>query len=825
MTGNFKDPFYSKNLWDIPSSLFAKPWTYRTTFSLPSTVHERGFNKAVCLHFLGLNYKANIWLNHHKIGNTDAVVGTFRYFDFVLPFDQLRVDGENELEVEIYRPNDHVFPPNNNSTDLALTFVDWAPPPPDSSMGLWRDVYISVSGPVVVQYPLVNSIITDDLRTAYLTILAELSNYQHTTAQGILEGEIQWSSHSGHSIVSFQQPVTIKPNQTLQIFFDHRIYPQLVIPNPPLWWPWQMGQPLLHNLTLRVIMQDTNGKHYVGHSLTTRFGIRQITSELDHNQSRLYRVNGKPILIRGAGWAPDLFLREPREWLHSHFVYVRDMNLNTIRLEGKMDDDYFFELADEFGILTMPGWCCCDAWQHWPAWTPQTYRVAAESLRSQVKRLRIHPSVLVFLYSSDELPPLDVEKLYLYVFKQEAWPNPVLSTASNYTSPITGPSGVKMSGPYSWVPPVYWLEGADQRTLGGAFGFLTEGGPGENPLTYESLLRTIPASEMWPINSFWDAHCGNPAGLFYDLRFFTPPLNARYGNTLSAYDYLEKAQVAVYETHRAMFEAYSRNKYTSTGLIQWMLNNAFPEMIWHLYDYYFTPSASYFATKKACEPLHVMYSYNDASVWVINSLYEVYVRSSPVVVWARIFDIHANLLYEANTHITSVPPDSSSQVMKLPRRPKGASTTYFVSLQLFLAKTPDEIISDNFYWLSTQQDVLEWDKSTFYRTPCSSYADLTLLSTLPPVALDYTPTWSIGAVKVRITNPSPNIAFFIRLRVVQTEQSSPNEQKEVLPIIWEDNYFSLLPHQTKTIGGSFDARQLNGSQPSLIVEVFNNKHM
>jgi len=119
--------------------------------------------------------------------------------------------------------------------------------------------------------------------------------------------------------------------------------------------------------------------------------------------------------------------------------------------------DSFYDMADRYGILLMPGWSCCDAWQHWKNWGTAQHTIASESLRSQVQRMRVHPSILVFLYSSDELPPVQVENEYLAVFKEEKWPNPTLSTASAYTSSITGPSGVKMSGPYSWVPPNYWL--------------------------------------------------------------------------------------------------------------------------------------------------------------------------------------------------------------------------------------------------------------------------------------------------------------------------------------------------------------------------------
>jgi exo-1,4-beta-D-glucosaminidase len=73
-----------------------------------------------------------------------------------------------------------------------------------------------------------------------------------------------------------------------------------------------------------------------------------------------------------------------------------------------------------------------------------------------------------------------------------------------------------------------------------------------------------------------------------------------------------------YEAHRAMMEVYGRNKYTSTGIIQWMLNNAWSSMIWHLYDWYLRPRGSYFGVKKACEPLHLQYSYDERLAFPVN---------------------------------------------------------------------------------------------------------------------------------------------------------------------------------------------------------------
>ena len=99
-------------------------------------------------------------------------------------------------------------------------------------------------------------------------------------------------------------------------------------------------------------------------------------------------------------------------------------------------------------------------------------------------------------------------------------------------------------------------------------------------------------------------------------------MEAIYAKPHSAADYERMAQTMEYDSERAMFEAYSKNKYVSTGVIQWMLNNAWPSMIWHLYDYYLDAGGGYFATKKACEPLHIQYSYDDRSIVVVNSTYQ-----------------------------------------------------------------------------------------------------------------------------------------------------------------------------------------------------------
>ena len=171
----------------------------------------------------------------------------------------------------------------------------------------------------------------------------------------------------------------------------------------------------------------------------------------------MFSINGKRIVIRGGGWSPDMMLRQNPQRLEDEFRLTKDMGLNTIRLEGKLETEHFFDLADRYGILIMAGWCCCDAWEKWPKWPPENFDISQESLRDQIRRLRNHPSLFVWLDGSDNPPPPDVEQNYLNVLKACRWPNPVVSSATAKKAEVTGDSGVKMSGPYDYVPPAYWL--------------------------------------------------------------------------------------------------------------------------------------------------------------------------------------------------------------------------------------------------------------------------------------------------------------------------------------------------------------------------------
>ena len=208
--------------------------------------------------------------------------------------------------------------------------------------------------------------------------------------------------------IPFEQDLELAPNEAKDVTFTPDKFSQLVFSNPRLWWPAQMGTPNLYKLSMEV---EVNGT--VSDKSNSEFGIREMTSDLNSVGGRAFHINGKNILIRGGGWSPDMMMRENSGRLHDEFRYVKDMGLNTIRLEGKLETQEFYDLADRQGILVMAGWCCCDFWERWPRWQPQDFEIAKQSLRDQIYRLRSHPSLVMWLNGSDNPPPPDVEQMYL----------------------------------------------------------------------------------------------------------------------------------------------------------------------------------------------------------------------------------------------------------------------------------------------------------------------------------------------------------------------------------------------------------------------------
>jgi len=806
------DPFFGMNLRDFPGinypiganfsnipmapdSPYAVSWWYRKQFEVPAAYK----GKTIWLKFNGINYRANIWLNGKQVAKSDDVAGAWRTYEFNIT-DAAKPGAENVLAVQAFSPTEH---------DLAITFVDWNPAPPDKNMGLWREVYLTTSGPVALRYPTVVSKLNPPANgSAQLTVTAQVKNGTTHPVKGKLKGSFE--------NVSFEQDVELAANEAKDVTFTPDKFSQLVVANPRLWWPAQMGKPNLYSLKMEF---EVNGA--VSDKSASEFGIREITSDFNSVGGRAFHINGKNILIRGGGWTPDMMMREDSTRLQDELRYVKDMGLNTVRLEGKLETQEFFDSADRQGILVMAGWCCCDFWERWPKWQPKDFEIAKQSLRDQIYRLRSHPSLVMWLNGSDNAPPPDVEQMYLDIEKELFWPNPVVSSATGKKTSVTGDSGVKMTGPYEYVAPNYWEVDTPQGQpgrrqcnpggCGGAYGFNTETSMGPAVPPVESIRAMAGKDHMWPIDDVWNYHAGG--GEFKTIGVFSEALANRYGKSNNVEDFAIKSQMQTYEGVRAMYEAYSRNKYQSTGVIQWMLNNAWPSMIWHLYDYYLRPGGGYFGAKRAMEALHPIYGYDDHSIWVVSSQY---VDAKGLKLTTKIYNLDMTEKFTQENPVDAG-ADSTAKIFTLPDV-QGLSPTYFLALKL--EDSTGKVVGSNLYWLSTKPETLDWSKTTWWMTPTESYADFTAISQLPKVKLTVAERTERkgeeSITHVTVTNPSKSLAFFVRLKVNKGAKG-----EEILPVVWEDNYISLLPGEKREVTATYRTGELGAEKPVVQVGGWN----
>jgi exo-1,4-beta-D-glucosaminidase len=796
--GVYKDPYTGMNLSKISQEPFQHSWWYRKEFN----INEAGRKNNYLLTLEGINYKADLWLNGEKAAGNDSIEGPFGIYTFDIT--KYIVKGKNVIAIE-------VFPPKPG--DLAIGFVDWNPSPPDHSMGLWRGVNLKKTGIVSLEDVFIKTKINKKTSDeAELTISGKLKNYSNQKADVVVKGSFEPNK-------IFSKSFTIEPNGEFEFSISPSDDPNLKLSNPHLWWPNNMGEHYLYTLAIQV---DAGNK--VSDKLDKRFGIREVEDFINEKGYRGYKINGKKILLKGGGWVDDLFLNDNDEKVRDQVKYARQMNLNTLRLEGFWGkNETLYDAADENGILIMAGWSCQWDWKEYCGREetqyscialPRDIELQSWAFNQQVKWLRNHPSIFVWVLGSDKYPsPGLMKKITAYLNRTDTTRPRLLSAAGikiakeeNADSIYEAPR-VKMLGPYLYEPPIYWY--AD-TTHGGAYGFNTETGPGPQVPPIESLKEMLPKKDLWPIDSVWNYHCGKNE--FGNLDRYLDVFNMRYGKVSSLDEFAMKCQMSNYEVMRPMFESFGVNKYNSTGVIQWKFNSAFPEIYWQLFDSYLMPNGAFYGAKKGCQPLNLVYNYKDKNIYAINDYYQDYNGLKSDV---KILNKDSKVIFEKEKEF-SIAENSSKRIIDL-HDINDTSKLFFINLVLM--DNSGKSISDNFYWISSKEDSLDFINSQWFYTPMKSYADLKEINNLPKTSISYSEKYisknDRHSIEVTLYNNSDKLAFFIEMKIVDKKTG-----KSYLPIYWTDNYISLLPHSKRNITGTFrmpDHKHL----PKLIINGWN----
>jgi exo-1,4-beta-D-glucosaminidase len=792
--GIYGNVFFSKNFGHIPTTPFQQPWWYRTEFA----VADAGPGIRSRLVFEGINYRAEVYLNGRKVAGRDQIQGVWRVHD--LDVTGLIRKGKNALAVKVYRPQPGEF---------SIGFVDWNPTPPDGSMGIFRPVSLRQTGAVSLERSVVRtSLALPSLESADLTLDAVLWNHSGRAVAGVLEGAL--------GELRFEVPFRLKGKERKALHLTPAEVATLHIRNPRVWWPVNLGTPELNTLVLKI---HEGGR--IGDAQSITFGIREVSDYLNAQGHRGYKVNGRPVLIRGGGWVDDLFLREDGRQLEAQLAYVRHMNLNTIRLEGFWGaGQQLYELADRMGILVMTGFSC--QWE-WPEYLqgvqesdgskpfggpfkPKDIALAEGYLRDQARYLRNHPSLLAWVIGSDKEPYPEVEKRYRALLAEEDPTRPILVSAKGWVSPVSGPSAVKMNGPYDYVTPNYWFS---DRSAGGAFGFNTETGPGPQIPPISSLKKMFLGSRLWPINDEWDYHCARYS--FSTIDRYYGAFKARYGEPKDVEAFAFRAQAANYEAAKAMFEAFGIHQPEATGVVQWMVNAAWPKLYWQFYDHFLMPNGAFYGTRKGSQPLNLVWDCAHQTLHAVNDTRQSLDGATARV---RIYRLDSTLAHESVLPV-QVPAGAAVKLGTLPPLASFGSVSF---LDLRLLDSQGKELSHNFYWMSAKPDILAPETGDWLAMGNASYADFRALDTLPTARITAKTHFDEKGCDVSLANEGPSLAFMLELNLVD------GDGEPAVPVLWGDNYLSLLPGERRSIRVQFLEPAQAGKKLKLQLKGWNLTH-
>jgi hypothetical protein len=775
--GIYPEPLYGENNRPdkIPERLCRTSYWYRTIFSVPTEYA----GKKVWLNFEGINYAAEVWLNGKDVG---AIKGAF--VRGIFDVSSLVTPGQKATLAVLVAPQPHPGNPyehtiahglGKNGGDTAIDgpcFLctigwDWIPAIRDRDTGIWQKVFLSATGPVVIEYPLVTTDLPlPSLATANIAISATLRNVTDQPQKGIFKGSF--------GDVTFQAPIELSPNESKQVVLEPSSTPALHVEKPRLWWPNGLGP---QNLYLLDLTFEADGA--VSDETAVNFGIRKITYSVSDSDNLTLSVNGIRLMCRGGDWGMDEAMkRSPKEKLEAQIRMHQIANLNMIRnWVGQSTSEDFYDLCDKYGILLWD-----EFFQPNPTDGPNVtdLNTYISNVRDKILRYRNHPSIALWCARNEGFPPPNIDAALRKLLAE-------LEPTRLYQPSSTSGHGVHSSGPYSWRTP------RDFYTFSEAF--KTEIGSVSIP-TLESVQGMMPQKDWETINDDWAEHdlgSGASRGDGYP-----DALNQRYGNAVNLADFVRKGQLMNYEAFRAMYEGRNAKLFSPcTGVITWMSNPAQPSFVWQLYHHDLEPNSSLFAVKSACEPIHIQLNEKEGNVQVINNLATPLTGAKADV---SLYNLDGTVASQKNIDVDA-PPTAATNIGAL-EQPANLSAVYFIKLELHDAQ--GALVSRNFYWraLSAHPD------------------DLSPLNSLPLVTLD-TKVMRHDAdgnclLDVTLHNPRPEVALMAHLQLRRQ-----NSGERVLPAYYTNNYVSLVPNETTTVTIEAKLSDLKGAVPLVAIDGWN----
>ncbi|HEX2968508.1 MAG TPA: discoidin domain-containing protein [Bacteroidales bacterium] len=766
--GAIPDPNYDDNQLLISESFFNSDFWYRNEFNVPTDFN----GKKIWLNFDGINWKADVYVNGAEAGRIEGafIRGKFDVSGLVKP-------GQRNIMAVLIHKNDNIGSVKeqtelstdknggilgaDNPTFHASVGWDWIPTIRGRNIGIWNDVYLSMSGTVRIEDPFVSADLPlPDTTSADIKVRVKLVNTGDKPVTGNLSGKF--------GDIAFIKEVTLPPSETTIFTLDQKEFSQLHFEKPRLWWPKGYGNPELYSC--RLSFSTSEG---ISDEVSFMTGIREMSFTEDNNILNMY-INGRRFIGRGGNWgfSESNLAYRGREY-DAAVAYHADMNFTMIRnWVGQTADDEFFEACDRHGIMVWQDFCLANPSDGPDPHDPEMFLKNADDV---IRRIRNHPSIGIYVGRNEGNPPQVIDSALRRMIAEL---HPGLHYISNSAMGV-----VSGGGPYRALPV------RDYYLLYGYNKFHSERGM-PNVMTYESLEQALRKEYLWPQNNHWGMHDYTLESA-QSCASFNEMIEKGFGTAANAEEFTELAQWVNYNGYRGMFEGRSRYR---QGLLLWMSHPSWPSMVWQTYDYYLEPTAAYFGCKKASEPVHIQWNPVSDIIEVVN--YSGGNRKS-LTAKASIFNMDGTLQWEKSSDL-SCREDSTVNCFKLVF-PSSVSRVHFIKLELL---EEGRVISKNFYWRGTEE------------------GNYKALRSLPRINIGYKTKIEKGdngwLLTTTLTNATDKPALMIRLKVAGKETG-----ERLLPVIYSDNYISLMPGEQEIIRMTLKEEDARGQKPSVEISGFN----
>ncbi|WP_295128828.1 glycoside hydrolase family 2 protein [uncultured Chitinophaga sp.] len=772
---------------------------FRNSFRVPATLT----GKRLWLRLHGINYRAEIWLNGQKLGDMAGMFNT-QAFDItniavrnkenvlavnITPVDVpgqsgLKKERRNGAPGENQNGGDGMIGKNVTmlmSAGWDFTFADGIR---DRNTGIWREVELYTTGDVLVEHPfVVSDLPLPDTTSSRETISVEVANASDKMQEGLLQATIPENG------ITIQQKVSLAPKERKTLVFTPETHPQLAFRSPKLWWPINKGHQFLYHLNCSFIQNKA-----VSHTSTSTFGIREISSDRKTpDSSRRFLVNGHPVFIRGTNWIPEAMLQNSRKRTNAELVYTRQSGLNFIRFwaGGITESDYFFQRCDELGLMI---WA--EFWITGDTQFPVDKPLYLSNIENTVKRIRPHASLAYYVSSNESTEVAGAAALIKS-----------LDSSRGYQMQSEC-CGVHDGSPYKYENPMQYFENTASRRGSRVDGFNPEYGTPCLP-TVESLREMMPAKDLWPINdSVWNYLDG---GGFHQVTTKYREAVDQFGPSSSIEEFAKKAQFVGALNYRAIWEVWNRNKFGwgdrfASGFLFWYHNSPVRQTGGRMYDWSLEPTAALYYSQNGLQPLHAQFDYLKNTVSVYNDYRS---KFDGYTVYAELYDIHSErkTIQQA---IINIPADGVVKDAITLVFPQDISPVHFI--KLILKDEKDNVVSDAFYWRSTNEYKGAWTMTG------PATAGFQSINELPQTMLNVKATMQVnGKIDVTVTNTGKSLAFFTQLKL------QDGNGKSIRPAFYSDNFINLLPGESKKITISFDKEDAGPKEFFLRTEAFNAK--